>query len=278
MNSTIRSLVLQHAVDADLQSTLDWVERHRGKDPKLAISGLGTCPRECFLNAYQHEAAHPLQYVPIPWEVEVLELFSLGRMYEAHLADVLLDTLGEDVVKREVSVGGGAWSGRIDFLVQSCEEFPQGAIIECKGTNPGYNFAHTQDRIPRLTHCLQVLAYQHFYEQEHGIRLPAYLYYRGWNKWAEFEIEEQGRIYWSGLNGGHEREGEFDERLESHMAMIDIYWGEMDNIMGVSGHDDPFENRWACLRNNRGGWFPKCRWLGVCHPQLKGDGPFEEEF
>jgi len=53
-------------------------------------------------------------------------------------------------------VGDGVWSGHIDFLVEPCEEYPAGAIVEHKATNP-VNFAH-KNRLPYLFHCLQVLA------------------------------------------------------------------------------------------------------------------------
>jgi hypothetical protein len=45
----------------------------------------------------------------------------------------------------------------MDFLVEPCDQFPDGAIIEHKATNP-VNFRR-KDRLPYLFHRYQVLAY-----------------------------------------------------------------------------------------------------------------------
>jgi hypothetical protein len=55
-------------------------------------------------------------------------------------------------------VGNDVWSGHIDFLIDPCQELPDGAIIEHKATNP-VNFVR-KGRLPYLFHCMQVLTYE----------------------------------------------------------------------------------------------------------------------
>jgi hypothetical protein len=212
-------------------------------------------------------------------------------MYEAQLFLELLQSTSEHTsVEREKPLGVGAWSGRPDFVIGPCEQFPEGAIIDCKATG-AYQFAYTKNRIPRLSDCLQVLAYQHLMTYEDADFHPeAYLYYRQWYHYGEFNIwERHGVIYYEGSINGHDVSGEHGTCLKDMMYRLEAWWKfandiealeacDMDPLFELPGYRDPFENTFGCLRESRGKWWSCCRWLSTCWPSIPPgtEGPFEK--
>lgn len=287
---TIHEIVQRHAVEVDAARTAAYIKRHKTEPHRLAMSSLGGCIREAYLSAFQHADGHPLQRPPShPFDADTLELFEGGRMYEEQLYRELCTSIDPGIIWREPPLGNGAWSGRPDFLIAPCGYFPRGAIIDCKGTG-SYSFAYTQGRIPRLGDCLQVLAYRYFLHQETGHDAPAYLYYRGWRKWGEFEVDddhEQG-IIWAGHIGPHFVSGAFDTDLPSEMARMENWWDFANNgaalddlsaapLFFLPGYDNPHAVDWGCLRASGGKWWPRCRWLAVCWgDEWRSPGPFGE--
>lgn len=275
----VRDAVVQHVVDEDHRSTERWELAHAAKEPRLWPSALGGCVRKAYLDMWEHEDGHPFQEKPThPPTNYLLELFELGRMYERQTFKAL-DNMYPGHVACNWPVGNEIWSGSIDYLVAQQAELWIGALVEHKSTNPVFNFTYGEDnlRLPRLNHCYQLLAYQHLVRCKLAGEVcatpPAHLYYRGWNKWAEFEvIDTADGILWHGQIGGRDP---FDVRdvaggfpdelgLQDEMACFEKWWA---SDMLPTGYESPLVEDFACVRKSRGRAWPRCKWFGACWPE-----------
>ncbi|KKM66713.1 hypothetical protein LCGC14_1478550, partial [marine sediment metagenome] len=172
---------------------------------------------------------------------------------------------------REVPVDNDIWSGKIDILVAQNEDFPLGAIIENKGTSP---YGMKKGMIPGLTHCYQVLAYQKFLKPLVGYNVPAYLYYRVWDFWAQFLVADIPYndtdfkcdcIEYIGDINGREHNGGWANDLDSELERIEHYWG--CEPMDTPGYETPFEASFGCCKSSRKGkrWREiSCLYFGRC--------------
>lgn len=274
----IHSLVLKASA---LENQRRTKERAEGP-PRLHMSGMGRCVRAGYLSTFEHVDGHPLQRKEShPFSNELLIKFEHGRMYEDQLAEELLIGLGNrELVEREPRLGNDIWAGQPDFVIQSCDEFPDGALVDCKATGE-YVFAYTMARIPRITDALQVLAYQRFLGIE-GRDVPAFLYYRGWGAYGEIEVwERDGLVHYDGHIKGHEVGGFFEDSLRDRMARFEDSWHLVDLpyvvLQDIPGQAGPFDSTFGCLRKSRDKYYSCCRFLSNCWPQFQpGDeGPFE---
>jgi hypothetical protein len=134
--------------------------------PRIPVSQIGHCPRQAIFEAARWHPDHPLHVDPThSFDDYVMEIMEAGNVWEYQTGKALSREFGsrythwlrEDPALR---VGNKYWSGHIDFWIEPCQDYPDGAIIEHKATNP-VNFVH-KDRLPYLFHCPQVLAYRHF--------------------------------------------------------------------------------------------------------------------
>jgi hypothetical protein len=129
--------------------------------------------------------------------------------------------------------------------------------------------------IPRLTHCYQVLAYQKFLNV--GYEVPAYLYYRCWDFYAQFEITDHklddgsflspGIEYVGDING-REHAGGYEQELDSELETMEDYWA-YDEPLCVPGYRTPFEASFACCKSSkRKNWKQiNCLYFSHCFPE-----------
>jgi len=280
----IHELVTTHAVDMNHSRTQEYLERHETEPFPLAMSGMGGCVRESYLQAFMYDTGHPLcKPTSHPFDVYTLLRFEMGRMFEDHLDEVMQWNFRHDEYDGQRRLGDDVWSGRSDFIIWPKDDYPQGLIVECKSSMEK-GFAHTMKRIPRLSDALQVLCYQKYMRWEFpDAEWPAKLYYMGLGHYAEFDVWEAGAsgIVYDGCVGRHDVEGAFDTLLADEMWRIDRLWdyahGPGAELDCIPGYNTPFKG-YGCMRKNNNRYWPRCRWLSVCWPDLTGPGPFEEIF
>ena len=200
----IRNAVIEH-----IQTCHEKGNQARGdelgrEEPRLSVSQIGHCPRLAIFEAVRYHPDHPLHVEPThPFDAYVLEIMEAGNVWEHQTGRALAHRYEDAVHWRKdddaLRVKNGLWSGHIDFLIDECDDFPGGAIIEHKATNP-VNF-RAKDRLPYPFHCMQVLTYRRLLQQKLGMDyiIPTYLYYRSWANWAEIQVwEYEDCIEWEG--------------------------------------------------------------------------------
>jgi hypothetical protein len=183
----VHDLLIEEFLSRNKSSQKHYAETHEDAEPRLYVSSLGGCARQGFLSAFDHLSDHPFHVeTSYPFDDYTIERMELGNELENLTWKALHNKL-DGSIARNVPVGNEIWAGRIDFLIAQTPEFPSGLIVEHKGTSP-WNFK--PDRLPYLTHCYQVLAYESLLEPVVGYKVPAKLYYRSWDNWAELLIQE----------------------------------------------------------------------------------------
>jgi hypothetical protein len=244
------------------------------EQPRIPVSQIGHCPRQAIFEAARYHPDHPLHAEPThPFDDYVIEVMECGNMWEHQTTRALALALGDKVhwAKNDpvLRVGDDVWSGHIDYVAEPCEEYPTGAIIEHKATNP-INFQR-KNRLPYLFHCLQALTYERLYRQQHGLNhaLPTWLYYRSWNNWAELEVWDDGRyINWDGELNGRECSGELEMEcsLNNQMAFLEETW--RSKVLPPR-YETPFTRDFTCARrdNKKKIAWPNCRYFGACWPE-----------
>ena len=280
----LRQSVIQHVRTANHESN-----RIRGEElgklpPRIPVSQIGHCPRQAILEAARYHPDHPLHRDPThDFDDYVKEVMECGNVWEPQTGLAVAEQWGDKVHWQRhdpmLRVGNENWSGHIDFLVEPCEDFPIGAIIEHKATNPN-NF-HRKGRLPYQFHIMQVLQYERLARRKLGWggRIPTYVYYRSWNNWGELAVWDDGHyLAWEGEINGRSKSGEFemestfDEMVES----IEVYWREQRL---PPRYATPIAHKFSCAKVKDGEGYADCRYFGVCWPELSQHGPFDiEEF
>jgi hypothetical protein len=263
----VRGAWEDYLIAAKEQDDEEWNKRHEGREPRLFISSLGHCPRAAFHDAVSYLPDHPFYAAEThPFSTFVLDRMREGTEDEAKTEKALRYVFG-DQLKTQVEVGDHIWAGRIDFFVEP------DMVIEHKAT-AAYNFKR-KDGLPYDFHCLQVLAYQLFLQEQLKRSVYPRLYYRSFGNWAEFHVFNAGtHILWEGHVNGRERQGAFDIDLIQEFGSFEHYW-ERDEL--PPKYDHPLEKRFGCARSTKQGVYPDCRYFGHCWPELPQDGPFDEE-
>lgn len=261
----IRDIVETYITEKSEERSSEWMDEH--EPGYLFPSDIGGCPLKAWHNCYMSEKTHP-------FPLKTLEIFRCGILWENETYRALSHVLG-DSVKQDVSVKTGMWSGRMDFLVEPCDGFPDGAIIEHKATNPQWNFR--SGRLPYRSHVLQVLLYRYLYGQIHGVGKPAYLYYRGWNHWCELQIvpNATGCSIYGSLDG--------KEEIINAMDFDLVY--EIEAIQSIHHYEQappvpygsPVQEDFRCTRSYRGNYTPICSYYGHCWKDWPQKGWFDEE-
>jgi hypothetical protein len=282
--SYVREAVLEH-----VHACCEEGNQVRGNElsrlePRLPVSQIGHCPRQAIFEAVRYHPDHPLHAdTTHPFGPYVEELLECGNVWEHQTGRALSRKLGDKVYwHREdpvLRVGNQNWFGHIDFLVEPCDAFPNGAIIEHKATNP-VNFK-VKGRLPYDFHCLQVLTYRDLLRQKLDEArttmsdIPAYLYYRSWANWAELQVwSNDGSIIWEGEINGKWKSGEFEIDLDEEMEALEYYWRNQEL---PPRYETPMAVRFSCAKERNGDVYPDCRYFGVCWPELPQRGPFNAE-
>ncbi len=250
----------------DLNAEKERLYKEREHKPRLWMSNLGGCIRKAYFDMDGAEKTHPFDKL-------LIRKFRAGSDEEDKTVAAFLHKWPNGVL-REVPVGNEMWSGKIDILVAQNEDFPNGAIMENKGTSP---YGMKKGMIPRLTHCYQVLAYQKFLNA--GYEVPAYLYYRCWDFYAQFEITSAtdenddffgfGYVEFVGDINGREESGGYTFNLDTELERMENFWGR--EPMDTPGYDSPFTESFACTKSSRKGkkWKQiNCLYFGHCFPEL----------
>lgn len=277
----IRRLIERDVLQQNVASRELWTITHQTTDYRLFTSDLGGCPKKAYFNAADHLVDHPMHRERgYPFDDDLIQKFAVGKELEDLTAVRLQRQLGDDVA-REWSIIDGVWAGRIDFLVRRCDQFPNGAIIEHKGTSH-WNFkTGDKQRLPYDTHLLQTMAYKSYADKVTGWDVEAYIYYRVWDMWAEFEVWETPEgIFYDGLINGQRSSKNFSGlSLQVEKYRIEQFW---DNPSEVQGYSDPFEARFGCTKYYRKKGLRQiaCPYFNVCWPEYEvlDDNTVEEGF
>ena len=239
----IREAIVEYLKEESKAQTAAWEKRHEGQENKLFVSDLGQCVRKAYLRINGYKETHPFRSY-------VLEVLRAGILWEEETARALRSIPG---IQEQLHVGNAKWSGRIDFLTDTC-------IIEHKATNPA-NLRYSK-RIPYEHHCLQLLAYQYFLEGTPNERRLAILYYRGWASWGEIEVRQlRDGIHWHGVIAGKVKDGFLETGLAEEMGKFEQWWGK-DEL--PPKYDSPTEHVFACTRKIKSDTVPNCPYYGVC--------------
>jgi len=246
--------------------------------PRIPVSQIGHCPRQAIFEAVRWHPNHPLHVDPThPFDDYVMEIMECGNVWEHQTGLAMGRRFGESVHwlrdDPALRVGNEYWSGHIDFLVQPCEVYPAGAIIEHKATNP-VNFVRN-GRLPYEFHCLQVLTYERLLREQAGLDyiVPTYLYYRSWNNWAELRVWDDYRhVIWEGEINGKWKSGEIElpDSLDEEMDHLEYYWRRQEL---PPRYETPTAKVFSCARVNKTGTYPSCQYFGACWPELPQEGP-----
>ncbi len=263
---TINDVITEYCWDLNIEKERLYKEREH--KPRLWMSNLGGCIRKAYFDMDGAEKTHPFEKL-------LIRKFRAGSDEEDKTAAAFIHKYPGGIA-RDVPVGNDIWSGKIDILVAQNEDFPLGAIIENKGTSP---YGMKKGMIPRLTHCYQVLAYQKFLEPLVGYDVPAYLYYRVWDFWAQFELVNTPPddtsfacdcIEYVGDINGREHGGGYVFDLDTELERMEHYWG--CKPMDTPGYSTFYEASFGCTKSSRRGkrWREiSCLYFGHCWPQLE---------
>ena len=276
--SYVRETVLEH-----VHACCEEGDHLRGAElstlePRLPVSQIGRCPRQAIFEAVRYHPDHPLHAdTTHPFDPYVEELLECGNVWEHQTGRALSRRLGDKVhwqrADPALRVGNEYWSGHIDFLIDPCSDFPNGAIIEHKATSPT-NFVR-KDRLPYPFHCMQVLTYERLARRKLGRTdpIPTYLYYRSWSNWGELQVwAKDGRIFWEGKINGRRKSGEFEIDLDEKVKALESYWKQQTL---PPRYESPTAVKFSCARARNGRAYPSCRYFGVCWPELPQHGPFD---
>jgi len=271
--TSIHDVIVESAVKANRIRSIEWKQKHLDMPLRLFVSDIGKCPRAAYLSAIEHtDIGIPKTHPP---DRKLMELFGLGNESESATWKNIKDMLP---VKRNVRLDNGIFSGKIDFLVDQCEEFPRGAIFEHKGTSHWNFSAGEKHRLPYKDHCLQVLMYQKMMRDLNGIDLPAYLYYRVWNMWAQFKVEQGTEgIWYEGKINGSSIDDEFRSVfLEEEIEKLTEHW--LPEAHEPPTRFSPFEYQFDCATQQKATekWWPRCSWFSYCWQGYPEKGPLYE--
>ena len=227
--SYVREAVIEHVRTCNEHGNQVRGDELSKLPPRIPVSQIGHCPRQAIFDAARWHPDHPLHIDPThPFDDYVMEIMEAGNVWEYQTGKALASKLNGGVHwKRDdpaLRVGDDVWSGHIDFLIDPCQELPDGAIIEHKATNP-VNFVR-KGRLPYLFHCMQVLTYERLLRAGLGRQsdIPTFLYYRSWANWAELSVWDSDRyIVWEGEINGKWKSGEFEMQytLSEQMEMLE---------------------------------------------------------
>ena len=246
-------------------------------EPRIPVSQIGHCPRQAIMEAVRYHPDHPLHAEPThSFDVYVKEIMEAGNVWEHQTGKALAEQF-DGVVHWErddpaLRVRNDVWSGHIDFLIEECDHYPAGAIIEHKATNP-VNFQR-KDRLPYPFHCMQVLMYRRLLQQklQSDYIIPTYLYYRSWSHWAEIQVwEYDDGIEWEGEINGRTKSGEFDICMDDTVRELQDYW--LRQVLPPR-YRTPTTVKFSCAKVRKGQAWPDCRYFGTCWPELPQEGPF----
>jgi hypothetical protein len=184
---------------------------HSGKS-RLYVSEYGRCPRRALLrvNGYQPSA---------PFAPTLLEAMGLGLAYETdtfyQLAKVYPNMM------QQVVLGNTIWSGKCDALIPG----QPATIVELKAANSA-----TWDwsgKLPQHENVSQAWLYGELYKEQNHKPVIVKLFYRGWSKWAEFEVEadEDGDVVTcTGLVDGEPRTRSWEAGLGTMRQFMESHY------------------------------------------------------
>lgn len=245
----LTDIILSHAARDHERRTALYQETHKDEPLRLHPSSLGMCVRKTYISAMQSNLGKTPYFSD-----ETLVLFRLGRMYENETAKALAERFSPHIA-REWPVRDGIWSGRPDFVIARCEEYPNGAVIEHKATAP-WNFS--AGRIPKTRHMLQLLKTRDLVILTGNLdyKPVAILLYRGWGHTAQYTVEYEGdRIVYTGnidrREDGAELELNFPELIERYESYFPAFV--------ESGELPPGEF---------GEWCKNCDWRAECERRI----------
>lgn len=255
----LHDLIVDYYVEQNREQELKWEQEHKGKEPTIYVSSLMDCPRRAVLSSHAHLYDHPKHRdITHPHDDWTLAKFQLGKEMEDKTWDALRYSLGDKVV-REVPISNEQWSGRIDFLIAECAQFPEGLIIEHKATHA---YAFSAKRMPYPHHVVQVLMYQKMLQDHANIRVPARLYYRNWTNWAEFTVSAFDSVFsgydYEGHINGKETGGEYPVVLDVEIARIEAAFNQ--STVPDKPYSKPDEHPYHCEYSGR----PSCIFYGHC--------------
>jgi len=276
----IRDTTLYHAAACVNQSNEDRAKELGAKPPRIPVSQIGHCPRQAILEAVRYHPNHPLHTdITHPFDTYVMEVLQAGNVWEPETGKALSRRLGDRVHWErgdpELLVGDDIWSGHIDFLVEPCEEYPIGAVIEHKATNP-WNFS-AKNRLPYPFHCMQVLMYERLARRKFGLPdpMPVWLYYRSWNNWAELMVwDEDDAIVWEGTINNSFKSGVIEESLDERIRLLEEYWKAQEL---PPRYETPIAEPFTCARAKNGTGRPSCKYFGYCWPDMAQFETFSTE-
>jgi hypothetical protein len=213
---------------------------------RLWPSELGGCPRKAIYRVAGTKESNP-------FDDYVIEVIHSGLIWE----DWISHHLERKSYRTQVAVDNEFWSGKIDALYGL-------QVIEVKDTS-SFNFRGK--RLPYAHHALQVLAYKKLLPGE-----TATIFYHGRGDWAELTIEQQdGAILFTGEQNGHEVQGHLDGLdIDDEMATMEAHlaaWLE-NSELPPRPYESPFEERFACTKQVRGGSRAACVFCNLCWPEL----------
>jgi len=254
----VRDAIVEHIKEQDARRTAERQARKAKStdEPRLSVSSLGKCPRAAVMDALQEVRDFG---EPRPHDDGLLELFELGHVWQAETSIALHDYFGHEMVtiQEEERVENDVWRGRMDFSIPPCEEYVPGAIIEHKATGSWSN-------VPFRDHIWQVLAYKYLLGDPD---IETWLYYRGYNKWAELKVWQFGDdLVYEGEMDGKPKSGVLPNLpLRNEMDCFEFHWKQREVALPpildiMNGCFKP----WKGIRA-----YPSCRWLPICHPDVE---------
>jgi len=238
----------------------------RGETKRLWVSDLGRCRRKPFLRLAGIEETHS-------FDEYTLELFHSGKVWEAQLQRAF-DSRLEGIAANDLQVKSDIWSGRIDMYLSATN-----TIVELKDT-ADHNF-RARDRLPYVSHALQVLAYTRLLRQKWELdKYPdAVLYYHGRGSWAEMHLRQYDEgILYTGEKSGWDINGMLPYNVDGEMADFAGLWDNYQQHGEPPGvpYDSPFQERFGCTKAVKKLRYPACNYMGYCWPSL-GNPPYNEE-
>lgn len=188
-----------------------------------------------------------------------------GKWYEESTLALLRLHYGTENVIEQLQLQNDFWSGKADFVINHKTE--DALVIEHKAT--GQKWWDYKGSLPKRSHVIQLAMYRDFYYNQFRFVPELRLYYRAWQKWAEFVIEPRDSTIFiygqlnpekKGETAPIVREIELPINIKATVGMLEYYY--INNKLPKRVKEESMDDA-GCTFNG----VPSCPFYGNCWPK-----------
>ena len=179
----MKDSVIQSAIDQWLIERNEAIKVTRAnredQTPHLWPSDMRSCKRKIALRLRGEKST-------VDFEARSLNYMRSGEVMEDETGLALISHYGEPNVDLQHALKWGVWSGKPDFILYHKHKTEQPIIVEHKATGEK---SFWNESLPRWGHVGQLALYNYLYQKLYKVEPRLILYYRGWGRYAELELD-----------------------------------------------------------------------------------------